>query len=321
MVQRQDGWALARPACRRSWSAAPSPTWRCSTPSSTAATTSRDDQADGALVLDGAAEDANLLVALGRRLADPGPLSRARRGADANERRRHPPRPDLRRRAAEAGGIERAAEPGRHRTRLTREIALNIPILSSAMDTVTGADMAIVMAQLGGLGVLHRNMDDRRAGGGGARGQALRERHGGQSDHDDRPTRRSPTRCELMERHRISGIPVTESGRPAGRHPHQPRRPLRRESAPAGLRADDPRQSRHGRPRRQPGGGAPPAPPAPDREIAGRRRGRPLHRPDHRQGHREGGRLSRRHQGRRRAAARRRRDHGRRQGLRALARR
>src|SRR6185503_5072269 len=45
------------------------------------------------------------------------------------------------------------------RSRLTRDIALNIPILSSAMDTVTGADMAIVMAQLGGLGVLHRNME------------------------------------------------------------------------------------------------------------------------------------------------------------------
>jgi IMP dehydrogenase len=44
------------------------------------------------------------------------------------------------------------------RTRLTREIGLNIPVLSSAMDTVTEADMAIVMAQLGGIGVLHRNL-------------------------------------------------------------------------------------------------------------------------------------------------------------------
>ena len=43
-------------------------------------------------------------------------------------------------------------------TRLTREIALNIPVISSAMDTVTEADMAIVMAQLGGIGVLHRNL-------------------------------------------------------------------------------------------------------------------------------------------------------------------
>jgi len=44
------------------------------------------------------------------------------------------------------------------RTRLSRDIALNIPVLSSAMDTVTEADMAIVMAQLGGIGVLHRNL-------------------------------------------------------------------------------------------------------------------------------------------------------------------
>ena len=45
------------------------------------------------------------------------------------------------------------------RSLLTREIPLNIPILSSAMDTVTDADMAIAMAHLGGIGVLHRNMD------------------------------------------------------------------------------------------------------------------------------------------------------------------
>jgi IMP dehydrogenase len=44
------------------------------------------------------------------------------------------------------------------RTFLTREIPLHIPVLSSAMDTVTETDMAIALAQLGGIGVLHRNL-------------------------------------------------------------------------------------------------------------------------------------------------------------------
>ena len=45
------------------------------------------------------------------------------------------------------------------RSRVTREIALNIPIVASAMDTVTESKMAIAMAQAGGLGVIHRNLE------------------------------------------------------------------------------------------------------------------------------------------------------------------
>src|SRR5258705_4469126 len=45
------------------------------------------------------------------------------------------------------------------RSRVTRAIPLNIPIIASAMDTVTEARMAIAMAQSGGIGVIHRNFD------------------------------------------------------------------------------------------------------------------------------------------------------------------
>src|SRR5260370_15002214 len=51
------------------------------------------------------------------------------------------------------------------RSRITRDISLNIPIIASAMDTVTEAAMAIAMAQAGGIGDIHRNMEpDEQAG-------------------------------------------------------------------------------------------------------------------------------------------------------------
>ena len=102
------------------------------------------------------------------------------------------------------------------RTRLTRDIGLNIPILSSAMDTVTEADMAIVMAQMGGIGVLHRNLSVEE------QVDAVRQVKRFESGMVVNPITITPgqTLAEaraLMERHRISGIPVVEpSGRLAG---------------------------------------------------------------------------------------------------------
>ncbi|MFZ4745796.1 MAG: IMP dehydrogenase, partial [Sphingomonas sp.] len=96
------------------------------------------------------------------------------------------------------------------RTRITRDITLNIPILSSAMDTVTEADMAIVMAQLGGLGVLHRNLtiEEQCA--------AVRQVKRFESGMVVNPITIYPDQTladarMLMERHKISGIPVVEA--------------------------------------------------------------------------------------------------------------
>jgi IMP dehydrogenase len=96
------------------------------------------------------------------------------------------------------------------RTQLTKSIALNIPILSSAMDTVTEADMAIVMAQLGGIGVLHRNLTiDEQA----AAVRAVKRFESGMvvNPITIRPDQTLADAREIMARHRISGIPVVEA--------------------------------------------------------------------------------------------------------------
>ncbi len=97
------------------------------------------------------------------------------------------------------------------RTRVTREIGLNIPILSSAMDTVTEGDMAIVMAQLGGIGVLHRNLDIEE------QVNAVRAVKRFESGMVVNPITIAPDRPlaearALMSHHRISGIPVVQAG-------------------------------------------------------------------------------------------------------------
>ena len=96
------------------------------------------------------------------------------------------------------------------RTRVTRDISLNIPVLSSAMDTVTEADMAIVMAQLGGMGVLHRNLtvEEQVA--------AVRAVKRFESGMVVNPITITPQATladaqALMAANRISGIPVVEA--------------------------------------------------------------------------------------------------------------
>ncbi|WP_419815126.1 IMP dehydrogenase [Glacieibacterium sp.] len=102
------------------------------------------------------------------------------------------------------------------RTRITREIGLNIPILSAAMDTVTEADMAIVMAQAGGIGVLHRNLTVEE------QATAVRQVKRFESGMVVNPVTMRVDQTlgdalELMRRFRISSIPVIEgSGRLAG---------------------------------------------------------------------------------------------------------
>jgi len=101
-------------------------------------------------------------------------------------------------------------------TYVTKEIALNIPVLSAAMDTVTEADMAIVMAQLGGLGVLHRNLTVEE------QAAAVRAVKRYESGMVVNPITITPDATlaqaqALMTRHNISGIPVTErSGKLVG---------------------------------------------------------------------------------------------------------
>ena len=95
------------------------------------------------------------------------------------------------------------------RTRLTATIELGIPLLSSAMDTVTESALAIVMAQAGGMGVIHKNLD--------IKGQALEVRAVKKFESGMvvnpvtiHPEQTLADALELMTGYRISGIPVVE---------------------------------------------------------------------------------------------------------------
>ena len=97
------------------------------------------------------------------------------------------------------------------KTRLTPQISLNIPILSAAMDTVTEARLAIGMAQAGGMGVIHRNLDIEE------QAEEVRRVKRYESGLVVNPITIAPEAplsdlIAIMDTHSISGIPVVEAG-------------------------------------------------------------------------------------------------------------
>ncbi len=100
-------------------------------------------------------------------------------------------------------------------TQLTRNIALNIPIISAAMDTVTESHMAIALAQQGGLGIIHRNLTIEQQAN--EVDKVKRSESGMIVD----PVTMSPDSkvsdaLEVMRKYKISGVPITKSGKLVG---------------------------------------------------------------------------------------------------------
>src|SRR5215475_11777318 len=101
------------------------------------------------------------------------------------------------------------------RTRLTRSIELNLPLVSAAMDTVTEAPLAIALAQEGGIGILHKNMPVR------AQAAEVSKVKRFESGVVKDPVTIPPTMTvrevlELKRAHKISGLPVVEGKRVVG---------------------------------------------------------------------------------------------------------
>jgi IMP dehydrogenase len=101
------------------------------------------------------------------------------------------------------------------RTRLSRRITMRIPLLSAAMDSVTEGRMAIAMARLGGIGILHKNMppaDQAREV------ERVKRAESGMvtSPVTARPEQTLREALALMNEHGISGVPVVAEGKPVG---------------------------------------------------------------------------------------------------------
>ena len=184
-------------------------------------------------------------------------------------------------------------------TRFTRNIKLNVPLASAAMDTVTESDLAIAMAQQGGIGVIHKNLSVEE--------QALEVDRVKRSESGMivNPITLSPDHkiyeaLELMKKYRISGVPITADGNKEGRlvgiltnrdlrFETNTGRPISaimtRENlitVPVGTTLDQARAD---------------SAPAQGREAAGRRSRISAEGADHRQGHPEGAEVSQRLEG------------------------
>jgi len=101
-------------------------------------------------------------------------------------------------------------------TQLTRDIRLNVPLLSAAMDTVTESEMAIAMAQQGGLGIIHKNLPIEHQA---SEVDRVKRSESGMIVNPITlsPTARIHEALELMRRYRISGVPITDDGSKEGR--------------------------------------------------------------------------------------------------------
>src|SRR6516165_8551678 len=94
------------------------------------------------------------------------------------------------------------------RSQLTRQIRLNIPVVSSPMDTVTESELAIALAQEGGLGVIHRNMSISQQTT--EVDKVKRSENGIITDPITLPPDETvATARNIMQQHNISGVPIT----------------------------------------------------------------------------------------------------------------
>src|SRR5882672_4741330 len=101
------------------------------------------------------------------------------------------------------------------RSRLTRKIELNVPLVSAAMDSVTEARTAIAIAREGGIGILHKNFDPE------SQGREVEKVKRAETGMVLQPITAKPDQSlrevlALMREHDISGVPVVEDEKPVG---------------------------------------------------------------------------------------------------------